>query len=203
MQKPRAAPDFQIIAGFPPDQRDRVAALYWQAFGRKLRPVLAPRAMAHRFLHIALRPDHAISAVTPDGRVLGVVGFCSADGALVYDHGLALLQTYGARSARWRVKVLRHLLRDEAPAPDAFQMDGLFVDPAARGFGIGSQLLQAFADEGRRRGYRIARLEVANTNARACQLYARHGYLAVQTAGIGGLRWLFGYRSTTTMELVL
>ncbi|WP_236951391.1 GNAT family N-acetyltransferase [Ketogulonicigenium robustum] len=179
-----------------------MAALYWQAFGRKLGPILAPRKQAQRFLQLALRQDHAICAIDQLGAVVGVVGFCSENGGLVYDHGFAILQTYGQRSAAWRVRLMNALFRD-SPLDTDFQMDGLFVAPEARGNGIGTRLLAAFAAEGRSRGFTRARLEVANTNARARALYERNGYQATSTDHLGWQRVLFGYRSTTTMVVSL
>ena len=57
-------------------------------------------------------------------------------------------------------------------------LDDLFVEPAARGTGIADALIEAVADEGRRRGWSLIRWITAEDNARARAVYDR---LATQT----------------------
>ena len=55
---------------------------------------------------------------------------------------------------------------------DGLEIDVLWVDEACRRTGIGSSLLQAVEDEGRRRGAVIAYLKTVMARA----FYERHGY---------------------------
>ena len=80
-------------------------------------------------------------------------------------------------------------------------MDGIFVEPAARGRGVGTLLLQAIANEAAQRGYAEVRLDVIDTNDRARALYERRGFRPVKTNSTGLLRHVFGFRSATTMVL--
>ncbi|MEN1940612.1 GNAT family N-acetyltransferase [Luteimonas sp. MJ246] len=59
----------------------------------------------------------------------------------------------------------RHMLIDE-----------LYVEPAARGRGLGGALLAAACDLARGQGAELARLEVNRHNPRAKALYLRHGF---------------------------
>ncbi|MEN1928243.1 GNAT family N-acetyltransferase [Luteimonas sp. MJ250] len=59
----------------------------------------------------------------------------------------------------------RHLLVDE-----------LYLEPAARGRGLGGALLAAACDWARGQGAEVARLEVNRHNPRAKALYLRHGF---------------------------
>ncbi len=52
-------------------------------------------------------------------------------------------------------------------------LDDLFVDPAARGSGAAAALLDALADEGRKRGWSVIRWITAEDNYRARALYDR------------------------------
>jgi GNAT superfamily N-acetyltransferase len=52
-------------------------------------------------------------------------------------------------------------------------LDDLFVAPEARGSGAAEALIQAVADEGRRRGWSVIRWITAEDNARARKLYDR------------------------------
>ena len=50
------------------------------------------------------------------------------------------------------------------------------VVPSARGKGIGSALLEALLERARAEGYRSISLSVDRNNARAIELYRRHGF---------------------------
>ena len=189
----------RIVAGIPEDQRGRAAALYWEAFGSKLRAPLGPRDRGVAFVERVLRADHAISALDDDGCLVGVAGFKTARGALVGGGLGDLAAVYGWAGAAWR-GVLSWLLERDVEN-DRFLMDGLFVAEDARGRGVGTLLLDALCREARARGYREIRLDVVDTNPRARALYERYGFEAFKTEDIGVLRFLYGFRHATAMAL--
>ncbi len=186
-----------ISAGFSDAERPAVAALYWQAFGLKLGRTLGPEARALQFIAAALNPTHALCARDPAGALLGVAGFKTHDGALVAGDFAAMARVYGRFGALWRGLLLELLERDTENR--RFLMDGLFVAEVARGQGVGSRLLEAIADEARRRGYAEVRLDVVAGNDRARALYERRGFRAVQDQSMGWLGAIFGFRSATVM----
>lgn len=53
---------------------------------------------------------------------------------------------------------------------------GVWVDPSARGLGVGDALMRAAIEVARKAGYERIYLEVANNNAAAIALYARFGW---------------------------
>ncbi|MEV5964724.1 GNAT family N-acetyltransferase [Kribbella sp. NPDC051952] len=70
-------------------------------------------------------------------------------------------------------------LQDKYTFPEGagvLTINGLAVARHARGQGIAGALLEAAADEGRRRGARKISLHVHGTNTAARRLYERHGY---------------------------
>jgi ribosomal protein S18 acetylase RimI-like enzyme len=184
-----------VQLGLPEDLRGQAAALYWQAFGAKLGRVMGPDARALRYLERVIRTDHVIVALE-DGALLGLVGFKTPQAAFAGGGLNDMWAVYGL-GAFWRAGVLRLLEREVDNA--RFLMDGLCVDEAARGRGVGTALLDAIADEARARGYGAVRLDVIDTNPRARALYERQGFVAVKTAGLGVLRHVFGFDSATTM----
>ena len=186
-----------ISVGFQPHERFRIAELYWEAFGPKLGLALGPRSKALEFVARALTPDHALCARDGRGALLGVAGFKTAKGALVDGDFRDMMAVYGWIGAAWRVTLLSALERDTENK--RFLMDGIFVDPAARGQGVGTRLLEAIAQEAATRGYAEVRLDVIDSNARARALYERRGFTAVGTTSTGLLRHVFGFRSATTM----
>jgi ribosomal protein S18 acetylase RimI-like enzyme len=62
-------------------------------------------------------------------------------------------------------------------AARTFVLYDLFVDPAARQRGVGRQLMQAAAEEARRRGAVSLVLSTARTNSAAQQLYESLGWV--------------------------
>ena len=55
-------------------------------------------------------------------------------------------------------------------------LDELYLEPAARGRGLGSAMLAAACDWARDHGASVVRLEVNRHNPRAKALYLRHGF---------------------------
>jgi len=187
----------RIEHGFADADRPLIADLYWDAFGTKLGRALGPRRKALAFFRGALDPGHAICARGPDGTLLGVAGFKTAEGGLVGGTYPDLARVYGWLGAAWRIALIGALERDTENA--RFLMDGIFVSPQARGQGIGTARLGAVAAEAQRRGYSEVRLDVIEGNDRARALYERQGFRAVATQSTGLLRHVFGFRSATTM----
>ncbi len=188
---------FRVAPGFEPRHRADAAGLYWQAFGAKLGKVLGPEPRARAFFERVLDPSHAHGAFDPDGRLIGLAGFKTADGALIDGGWADLRATYGRLGALWRAPLLA--LVERPVAPDILLMDGISVRADARGLGVGSALLAAIVDEARRRGARAVRLDVVERNHRARALYERRGFEPVATESAGPLRHVFGFRRSTTM----
>ena len=186
-----------ISTGIRPDDRLKIAMLYWQAFGPKLGRVMRPEHKALRFVEAVLDPEHAICAHDHGGILLGVAGFKTFEGALVGGTFRDLAIHYDWVGASWRAALLSLLERDTEN--QRFLMDGIFVDSNARGQGVVTALLKAIITEGRRRGYAEVRLDVIDTNPRARALYERFGFKAQGTQNLGPLRHLFGFSAATTM----
>ncbi|WP_179378848.1 GNAT family N-acetyltransferase [Jannaschia marina] len=187
----------QIHPGFPEDQRAVAAALYWQAFETKLGPVLGPAPRGQAFLVDILDPRFAISALH-DGRLLGIAGFKTADGALTGGGWPEIARHYGTFGAAWRAALLSLIERDVEAG--ILLMDGICVAPAARGLGLGTQLLRAVRSEAGRRGLGRVRLDVIDGNPRARALYLREGFVPVGTRRMGPLGAIFGFRHAERME---
>ena len=186
-----------IAKGFADGERGEIAALYWQAFGPKLGRVLGPDRKALALIAPVLSPAHAYCARTPQGRLLGVAGFRSPDGALVDAGWPDMARAYGWTGALWRVAALALVGRDVDNA--RFLLDGIFVAATARGQGVGSRLIEALAGEARDRGYRAMRLDVIESNTRARALYERRGFEAVGVERVGALRRTLGFETAVTM----
>lgn len=186
-----------IRRGFLEDQRDDTALLFWEAFSGKLGKILMPEVRALRLIRRILDPEFAFSAVSHDGKLLGLAGFKTSEGGFSGGDLSDLVSVYGLFGGLWR-GILLELL--ERPLKrDVLLMDGIFVHADARGKGVGTMLLDAIVDEARCRNLSSVRLDVIDTNPRARALYERAGFVAGATEEVGFLSDILGFRSTTTM----
>ena len=188
---------FQVEAGIRPEHRIRAAQGYWRAFSRKLRYPLGPEVKAVSFIERCLDPSHAISAVSDTGGFLGVAGFKTQDGALVGGGFKDLTQTYGVVSATFRALMIAVLERE--CAEKTLLMDGIFVEPDARGQGVGKALLHSVEERAVSLGLEWIRLDVVDTNPRARALYDRQGYREKSVRSLGPLAGVFGFSHATEM----
>lgn len=188
---------YRISNGFEPEDVEAVAALYWQAFGFKLGRVLGPDPKALCFLYNVLDPDFALVARGTDGRILGVAGFKTAQGALINGDYEDLQHIYGTWGALWRGLLLSAVERDVKP--DILLMDGICVHEDARGLGVGTALLSAIKRRAGALDKSAVRLDVIDSNLRAKALYLRQGFVPQETENTGPLRHIFRFGSATQM----
>ncbi|MBR9842658.1 MAG: GNAT family N-acetyltransferase [Rhodobacteraceae bacterium] len=187
----------RITPGFSEVERPLAARLYWQAFKGKLGPVMKPTPRALAFFETILDPRFALAARDETGKLLGLAGFKTAEGALTGGGIRDLARAYGWVGGLWRGAILSVLERDLAP--DTLLMDGIFVAQEARGRGVGTALLDAIKAEAHARGLSSVRLDVIDTNPRARALYERAGFTPTGVEKTGPLRHVFGFATSTTM----
>ena len=194
-----AATPFQISPGFADSERGVVARLFWEAFRGKLGRVMGPDAKAKRFFEDIMSPDFALVARSEGEQILGIAGFKTTDGALAGGSLSDLRRHYGWFGGIWRGLLLNTLERDLSR--DVLLMDGIFVDQNARGRGVGSALLMAVREHAATEGLSRVRLDVIDQNPRAKSLYERVGFRETGKQSTGPLKWIFGFSTSTTMEL--
>lgn len=183
--------------GLPPGQRAAAARLYWQAFGAKLGRVMGPERKALAFIERVLSDRHVISARDAAGRVVGVIGYRTAQGSFVGGERADLIAVYGLPGALWRMACLGVLARDIETR--ALIVDGLAVAPEWRGAGIGAALIEALVVEATMRGYRELRLDVVGENLRARALYERLGFAVARRRDSRLTRLFFEFETAYVM----
>ncbi|MEU8759237.1 GNAT family N-acetyltransferase [Streptomyces sp. NPDC048659] len=189
--------DAVIRRGVPRGAEARVAALYWEAFGRKLGSALGPPDRGRSFLAAHLHHDRGLVALA-DGTVAGVAGYALGGRGLTGGGARDVLTAYGPLRGLPRLALLA--LLERRPAPGELVMDGIAVDSGRRGLGIGSLLLREVVAVAAEHGCRRVRLDVIDVNPRARALYERHGFVAVRTERTPFLRELMGFGAVTTMH---
>ena len=190
---------FNVQPGFREEHRAEVAQLFWQAFEGKLRPSLGSDERALRFIASGLRPDFAFTAVSEDGQLLGAAGIKTEKGGFLTGSFGELRAVFGTWGAIWRGTILDQFERKLEPG--VLQMDGIFVDEAARGLGVGTALLDAVVWTARMNRCARVRLDVVAENPRARALYERYGFTEVGQLKAGILAPLMGFKEATTMTL--
>ncbi len=186
-----------VRRGLPAGAERRVAELYWEAFGRKLRPALDPPEKAVPFIAAHLNADRAVCALL-NGRLVGLAGYRLGGRGLTGGTAGAVLHAYGRLRGLHRVLLLT--LFERRPGAGQLLMDGIAVDPDLRGRGVGSLLIEEVAAVAAEQGFREIRLDVIDTNPRARALYERRGFTAVRTEETPYLRRLLGFGAVTTMR---
>ncbi|QGZ49746.1 GNAT family N-acetyltransferase [Streptomyces sp. QHH-9511] len=188
-----------IRRGVPRCAEERVAELYWEAFGRKLGAALGPAEHGRAFIARHIHHDRAAVALAPgSGHVVGVAGYHLGGRGLIGGGAHDVLSSYGLFNGLPRLAVLA--LLERTPEPGELVMDGIAVDPAHRGAGIGGLLLTEIAAVAAEHGSTRVRLDVIDVNPRARALYERHGFAAVRTERTPYLRALMGFGAVTTMH---
>ncbi|MEU9106798.1 GNAT family N-acetyltransferase [Streptomyces xanthophaeus] len=189
----------ELRRGVPEGAAERVAELYWEAFGGKLGAALGPAQAGRRFIAGHLHPDRAVTALSggPDGRVVGIAGYQLAGRGLVGGDAAAVRSAYGQVRGLYRVFLLA--LLERTPSRGELVMDGIAVDPAERGRGIGGLLLGEIEAIAVAQGCHRIRLDVIAENPRARALYERHGFRAVRVQRTPWLRDVLGFGAVTTM----
>ncbi|MEW1697214.1 MULTISPECIES: GNAT family N-acetyltransferase [unclassified Streptomyces] len=181
----------------PEGSEARVAALYWEAFGRKLGAALGPPDRARAFLAEHLHRDRGVTVLV-DGEVAGVAGYQLGGRGLTGGGPSDVLAAYGVLSGLRRLALLA--LMERRPAARELVMDGIAVAAGHRGEGLGGRLLREVTAVAAEAGCRRIRLDVIDVNPRARALYERHGFTGVRTERTPYLRDLMGFGAVTTMH---
>lgn len=170
-------------------QLEQAARVFYEAFRPKIDSLeIVPRSaeQAVRILAASFRPEMGFFAVR-DGAVVGLAGMQDSRGQF-FDVGWSTWRREfglagGLRRRFWQVlgHVFVPVRRDET------RVQGIAVDAASRGQGIGALLLAHLEDHARALGRRAVILEVVDTNPDAQRLYERLGYRVTKVEHYG--RW--------------
>ncbi|MEM7534651.1 MAG: GNAT family N-acetyltransferase [Chloroflexota bacterium] len=188
--------NYQI--GFPDEERQRAASLYDAAFGEKFGIGIPNKTQRLAVLADGFEPSRSITAVH-EGHVVGMAGFHDQESSLTGGITAEILRRHTGWLGMLRAVVVFAFF-ERKPKPDELLMDGITVDPAMRGQGVGTGLLRELFVYAKEQGYQTIRLDVINTNPRARSLYEREGFVATETASFAFLEGILGFSASTTMQ---
>lgn len=187
----------QILQGIPEGMRSTAVELYDDAFGGKFAVAISSKEQRLALLADSLNLAFAFGMIQND-RLVGLAGYKTHEGS--FTDGMtynALLKHAGVVRGNWAALVFS--LYERSLSSGELLMDGIVVDPAARGQGIGTQLLNTLTSFANSDGYETVRLDVIDTNPNARRMYERNGFTATRTEHFGYLRWLLGFGASTTL----
>ena len=189
------------------EQLAQAAAVYYEGFAQKLDGLefaSRPPAQAIRILIASIQPEMAAYALL-DGRVVGVAGMQYRGRRFYVVPWRVWRREFGVVGGLWRWLWFRLGQRFVHPAADALRVDGIAVSAAARGLGVGTQLMAALAAHARAIGLRAVELEVVDTNPDARRLYERLGFVVLKEQHYGCLTARGGFTGAAYMrqELVV
>ena len=171
---PRPLPQIHIQHGLPVELRTAAAALYWRHFGAQLLPLPARHRRGMALVRAALRADHALVALSPQGRLIGIAGFRDAQGGLLATDPHSFRAVWGG--TRGRLCHLSTGLYRAGPQTEDLVIDGIAIHPGWRRQGIARALVRAVADHARARGHNALRAEVAAGNPEALAAWRAMGF---------------------------
>jgi ribosomal protein S18 acetylase RimI-like enzyme len=189
------AESVNISIDLPPASSEKIAAMYFDIFSRKLGAVLGRRAAVAMIAgHISA--DRIIVALDGD-EIVGIAGLSYDGTGFFAPDSHSFLKLYGPLVGRVRARLWASVQTN--PRPHQLLLDGLGVKADLRGRGIGTSLLEAVDRRARELDKTEVILEVVDTNPRAKALYERLGYRTVLTTR----RWMFRIAGFSAAYLML
>jgi ribosomal protein S18 acetylase RimI-like enzyme len=173
-------PVIEIIPSLPESLRAQAGRIYYEAFRRKLQPLVGKPAETRRVLTAGLDLKLALGALV-DGKLFGLAGLHSRAGLFSQVALRDSLKNLGPLRGFYAWAVLNLFGQGANCPPCHLRIAALAVDVAARGQGLGTRLLEAVFEKARREGFHAVRLEVVDTNHGAQQLYERMGFAILET----------------------
>lgn len=189
--------DLSIAIGFSDAERSTVGALYWEAFGAKLRHAFPGDRVGQDVVTAAMRSDRMLVA-RRGSDLLGVCGFYREGHGAADVTWRGLRRRLGPLASAWALGVLAVLSRSESRG--VLVLDGICVAETARDAGVGTRLLEAAVALGREAGDRAVQLSVIDSNPRARDLYERRGFVETGRGSLGPLRHLYGFDGYRTLR---
>jgi ribosomal protein S18 acetylase RimI-like enzyme len=162
---------------------DIAAALHCAQISEGFLTFLGPAFLRRLYRRVARAPESFLLVVEDGAATVGFLAG-STDVATLYraflwrDGPAAALSCSGRLLRSWRrvVETLRHGAGDAA---EGAELLAIAVDPAARGRGAGTLLVEAFLSEIRRQRQHAAHVVVGAANETAVALYRRNGFEVV------------------------
>lgn len=189
-------PALQIHLGLYPTQIQRAAQLYLEALRRQIGPLIGADSRAVAFLRQSINPQNVLTAIH-DGEVVGLAGLQHENGPFLQPQLSLFIQHFGWLLGRIRFQQAS-LYEQPLPAASQLLIHSIAVDPAMRGQGVGTSLINAVTDFAYRRGFEAVSIHVPDTAPAMLRLCEHLGFVRAALQMKPSLL-PFGIQSFTTM----
>jgi GNAT superfamily N-acetyltransferase len=169
-----------IHQGLYPAHLQSVAQLYFDAFRHQVSPILGTRTreQAVTFIRQSINPQQALTAIL-DGKLAGFAGLQYGNKNFLQLRLSQFTQYFGWLPGRIH---FRQATLFEQPLQDGdIRIESIAVDPAVRGQGVGTWLLNAVTDFAGKQGFRAVHIDVPDIAPDLFQLCRRVGFNYVST----------------------
>jgi GNAT superfamily N-acetyltransferase len=168
----------QIQQGLDPAHLQRAAQLYFDAFRRQASPILGINEQAVAFIRRCINPQQALTAVFED-KLAGFVGLQYGDQSFLRLSLSQFVDRFGWMPGRIRFR--QAVLFEQSVGAGDLRIESIAVDPAMRGQGVGTWLLNAATDFAGRQGFKAVHINVPDTASDLFKLCRRVGFNYVST----------------------
>jgi len=189
-------PSFQIHLGLHPAEIQRAAQLYLEALRHQIGPLIGADSRAVAFLRQSMNPQNVLTALH-NGEVIGLAGLQHENEPFLQPQLSLFIQHFGWLLGRIRFQQVA-LYEQPLPAAGQLLIHSIAVDPAMRGKGVGTSLVNAVTDFAYRRGFEAVSIHIPNTAPTMLQLCEHLGFLRASLQMNPSLL-PFGIQSFTTM----
>lgn len=173
-----ATAEVKIVEGLDEQYVDVALRVVYDAFAEKFRIGFRHADDLRRLFRDSVDTTSCLSALV-DGQFAGLLTI-RTNGQEFYHLNMGALFTRFSPLRAIRM-LLNLLLLTDGTKADEFVVDSLAVDPAYRGRGVGTALLQKAEERAKSMGKRTMSLGVIGENAGAIRLYERQGYRRTHT----------------------
>ena len=168
----------QIHQGLYPAHLQRAAQLYFDAFRRQVSPIIGVNERAVAFIRQCINPQQALTAIF-DGKLAGFAGLQYGDQSFLRLRLSQFVDRFG-----WvlgRIRFRQAALFEQPLQSGDLRIESIAVDPAMRGQGVGTWLLNAATDFAGSQGFKAVHINVPDTASDLFKLCQRVGFNDVST----------------------
>jgi ribosomal protein S18 acetylase RimI-like enzyme len=155
--------------------KNRLADIYFQAFGRKVTAIIRPECKAREIVIKSLNYDMALYAFDGSKNLIGFLGFHTNSKEFIRYKYRNLREYFNALNAFIKLVILRFSI--PVLQKNEIRIDSVAIENSFRGRGIGTALIENFSNFAKTNNFNKIYLEVVDTNPEAKKLYNRLGFI--------------------------
>ena len=179
-----------IKQNLPEKYIPQVTELFLSALGEKFIPILGNNEKSKKLFALSLNLENCFYA-EEDSMLLGVVAFQTSRETFFAPTLKSIQSLYGKIKGLYKGILLS--LMEHKTEQDELYIEAIAVSTAARGKGVGTQLLEIIFTFAKEKGLHNVTLQVIDTNPRAKTLYEKNGFTVIKKENIWPINKIIGW----------